>query len=505
MAYAPKLLTLPADRPWLTRAIAVLLGGLTTLVFAPFSLALLAPLLLMPLLFVSLTQAPREAAWHAFGFGFGLFLSGTYWIYVSVVIFGEAPVWVALLLMVGLALIMACWLFAAGYLTSFLAHGEPLLLVAVAPSVWVLVEWLRGWVATGFPWLAYGYSQVGTPLGSWAPAGGVYAASFAVVLCSAAVLAALFTDGRRRKVALLLAILPWFGGWLLAYVDWTREHDDPLTVTVLQAGVSQDRKWLPGLRQATLDFYRDQTRIARDSDLVVWPEVAVPSLLSRERAFVSQLASDARESGQTIMFGILEDVEERGERRVYNSVVLVDGEAPQVYRKRHLVPFGEYFPVPERVREWMRLMSLPYSDLAAGNAVQPLLETRAGIRLATMICYEDAYNGEQLYALPDAGLLVNVSNDGWFGNSIAAGQHLQIARMRSLEVGRPAIRATNTGISAFIDHEGRLLETGGQFAAVTMTGTLLPRTGTTPFAAFGNGPVVALCLLLLAATRRRAS
>jgi apolipoprotein N-acyltransferase len=224
--------------------------------------------------------------------------------------------------------------------------------------------------------------------------------------------------------------------------------------------------------------------------------VAIPSLLGRERGFVSQLQSDARESGQTILFGILEDVEERGEERIYNSVVLLDGERLQVYRKRHLVPFGEYFPVPDRVREWMRMMSLPHSDLAAGADRQPLLETRGGTRLATMVCYEDAYNGEQLYALPEAGLLVNVSNDAWFGDSIAAGQHLQIARMRSLEAGRPGIRSTNTGISAFIGHDGELLATGAQFQADTLTGTLTPRTGATPFVAAGNGPVVVLCLVL---------
>jgi apolipoprotein N-acyltransferase len=504
MTYAPKLLTLPADRPRLTRAIAFLLGGLTTLVFAPFPLALLAPFLLLPLLFVCLTQSPREAGWHAFWFGFGLFLVGTYWIYISVVIFGEAPVWVALLLMVGLAVIMAFWLFVAGYCTCYLAQGESLVLVAVAPAAWALVEWLRGWVASGFPWLAYGYSQVSTPLAGLAPVGGIYSVSFALVFGSAAILAAVVSDGRRRRIALALAVVPWVTGGLLSLVEWTRAEGEPLTVTILQGGLSQDRKWLPEMRQATLDFYRDQTRIARDSDLVVWPEVAVPSLLSRERAFVSQIEADALENGQSILFGILEDGEQRGQPRVYNSVVLVDGEARQVYRKRHLVPFGEYFPVPDRVREWMRMMSLPHSDLAAGEDVQPLLETHGGVRLATMICYEDAYNGEQLYALPDAGLLVNVSNDGWFGDSIAPAQHLQIARMRSLELGRPGIRATNTGISAFIDHEGRLVESGPQFTFVTMTGSLAPRTGTTPFAAAGNGPVVVLCLILLAAALRRA-
>ncbi len=503
MAYVPKLLTLPADRPRLTRTVAFLAGVLTTLVFAPFSLALFAPLLLLPILFVCLTQSPREAGAHTFWFGLGLFLAGTYWITISVVVFGQAPVWIALLLLLGLALIMAFWLFAAGYCMSYLACGEPLRLMIAAPAVWVLVEWLRGWVASGFPWLAYGYAQVGTPLAGWAPLGGVYAASFAAVLSSAALTAAFFSAGRLRRLAAAVVLIPWLAGGLIALVEWTSEEGEPLTITVLQAGLSQDRKWLPEMRQPTLDFYRDQTRIARGSDIVAWPEVAVPSLVSRERAFLAQIQEDARESGQTILLGILEDVEDRGERYIYNSVVALDGARLQVYRKRHLVPFGEYFPVPDRVREWLRLMSLPHSDIAAGADVQPLLETAGGTRLAVMICYEDAYNSEQLYALPEAGLLVNVSNDAWFGDSIAAHQHLEIAQMRSLELGRPGIRATNTGISAFIDHRGRVLAAGPQFEAVTLTHTLLPRAGTTPFAAAGNAPVIGLCLLLIAVLRLR--
>jgi len=503
MAYAPKLLTLPADRPRLTRALAAVTGAATTLVFAPWALAWAAPLVLLPLLFVCLTQSPREAGWHAFWYGLGLFLSGTYWIYISVVVFGQAPAWVALVLMVGLAVIMATWLFLAGYVIARFTHGEPLLLLAVAPAAWVLVEWLRGWVASGFPWLAFGYSQVDTPLAGWAPVGGIYAASFAVVFSSAGLLAALFTTGRQRGIAALACLLPWIAGAVLATVEWTQPDGDAFRATVLQAGLAQDEKWRPENRQATLDFYRDNTRIARESALVVWPEVAVPALLSRERAYVAQLQSDARESGQAIVFGVLEDVDDRGTRRIYNSLILLDGERQQSYRKRHLVPFGEYFPVPARVREWMRLMSLPHSDLAAGDDVQPLLAMPDGTRLAGMICYEDAYNGEQRYALPEAGVLVNVSNDAWFGDSIAPHQHLQIARMRSLEAGRPAVRATNTGISAFIGHDGELLSTGTQFRPVTLTGLVQPRAGATPFASAGNQPVLLLSLLLLAAVRLR--
>lgn len=498
MAYTPRLLTFPADHPRISRLLSFLFGALTTLAFAPFSLSLLGPLLLLPLLFMCVTLAPRDAAGNAFWYGLGLFLVGTYWIYISVVIFGQAPAWIALFLMLGMSIIMGFWLFAAGYLISYVTRGEPMRLIGVAPAAWVLVEWLRGWVASGFPWLAQGYAQADTAYAGWAPVLGVYGVSFAVVMSAAAVIAVIMCRQQQRVMAIGLVILPWLAGAVLTQIEWTEEDGDSLRVTVLQAGISQDQKWLPQNRQSTLDYYRSGTQAAHDSDLVVWPEVAVPSLLGREQLFVSQLQSIAQEGNTSILFGILEDVDNRGDRRVYNSVVLLDGERQQSYRKRHLVPFGEYFPVPEKVREWMKMMSLPHSDLAAGADVQPLLRTRDGTSLALMICYEDAYNAEQLYALPAAGVLVNVSNDAWFGDSIAPHQHLQIARMRSIETGRPGIRATNTGVSAFIDHDGELLNTGRQFQPETLTSVVQPRTGSTPFVDMGNWPLILLSLGLVA-------
>ena len=309
---------------------------------------------------------------------------------------------------------------------------------------------------------------------------------------------AVLTQGRQRWVALVLVLAPLLLGGLLKLVDWTEPVGTPVRSTLIQAGISQDEKWRAENLLPTLDFYRSTTWQASDSELIVWPEVAIPSLDDRVEPYIQALQADTLDTHRTILFGILEREESRGESKTYNSVVLVSGDSRQSYRKRHLVPFGEYFPVPAKVREWMRMMSLPHSDLSAGADVQPLLEAANGQKLAVAICYEDAYGAEQLYALPDASILINVSNDAWFGDSIAPHQHLEIARMRSLEVGRPTIRATNTGISAFIDHTGQLLETGAQFEAVTMTRDVQPRAGSTPYASLGNKPVIGLCLLVLA-------
>jgi apolipoprotein N-acyltransferase len=172
-------------------------------------------------------------------------------------------------------------------------------------------------------------------------------------------------------------------------------------------------------------------------------------------------------------------------------------EQRQFYRKRHLVPFGEYFPVPASVREWMKMQNLPYSDLAKGRDVQPLLTTANGTTLSIAVCYEDAFGAEQLYAFPDADILINVSNDAWFGESVAPYQHLQMARMRALEVGRYSVRSTNTGISAFIGPQGELLQTGKQFEEEIMTADIRSRRGTTVYADVGNWPILGLCFTIL--------
>jgi len=491
-------MSLPADRPAVSKLVFFLLGCLATLAFAPFGWHVLLPLLLLPFLYVCLVLSPRDAGWHAFWFGFGFFLSGTYWIYISVVVFGQAPAWIAVLLMLGLVLIMSAYVMLTGILISRLVHGEPWWLLVVAPCAWVLVEWLRGWLFTGFPWLALGYSQLDSPLAGWAPVVGVYGVSMMLMLSVAAVFVAIQARGRALWIAIGIALLPWVLGGILRTVEWTHPAGVELRATLIQGGIPQDRKWLTEQFRPTLDLYRGHTLSVPDSDLVVWPEVAIPSVTDRVEDYIATIEADARRNGQVVLVGILERVYERtGEARVHNSVIAVGGAARQVYRKRHLVPFGEYFPVPDSVREWMRMLSLPHSDLAAGDATQALLSTLDGTQLSVAICYEDAYGAEQLYALPDAGVLVNVSNDAWFGDSIAPHQHLQIARMRSLEAGRPAVRATNTGISAFIDHRGDVVEAGQQFRPVMLTMNVQPRAGATPYAATGNTPVVVLSLLVV--------
>ena len=493
MPIAAPIQVLVEQHPLLTRLAFFGIGALLMLTFAPFGHHWLALPLLLPVLTTCLRSVPATAARHCFWFGCGLFLAGTYWLYVSIHVFGQAPLWIAILLMVSLVVIMGWYYAATGWLISRLSEGSVLRLLLLAPAAWAIVEWFRGWFLSGFPWMSLGYAQIDSVLSGLAPVLGIFGVSAALVFSAAAALAAALH--RWRILWAGLAALPWLLGYGLQNVNWTHPAGAAVSTAIIQGGIPQDRKWLPSQFQPTLELYRAATFDGGDHELVVWPEVAIPALADQIDGYLRALQYELSQREQTLALGILE--RDAADERIYNSVLLLDGQSRQIYRKRHLVPFGEFFPVPDFVREWMRLMSLPNNDIVAGDARQPLLVTSGALKLAVAICYEDAYGAEQLYALPEASILINVSNDAWFGDTIAPHQHLEIARMRALEAGRYVVRATNNGVSAFIGPRGEILETGPQFEFLKMTRDVVPFDGLTPYARWGTWPVVMLCSTVL--------
>jgi apolipoprotein N-acyltransferase len=243
----------------------------------------------------------------------------------------------------------------------------------------------------------------------------------------------------------------------------------------------------------TLEKYRELSLMAAGSDIIVWPEVAVPNLYSSARGFLEAMQAELDMRGTTLVTGILRNHADGNER---NAVVAMTPE-PQFYIKRHLVPFGEYLPLPEFVLAWLRNLKIPFPDIGAGAQEQPLLRV-AGETIAVSICYEDVFGAEQRSFFPEATLVVNVANDAWFGESIAAEQHLQIARIRAAEVGRYVLRSTNTGVSAIIDPLGNLVHTGPKFEAALLSETVQGFTGATPYVRWGNYPVVMIVFAMLA-------
>lgn len=476
------------------RWLAALAGAVLPLSFAPFHFYPLAIVSAALLLALWDGQSPRESAWRGFIFCFAAFATGTHWIFISLHDFGGAPVPVVLVLMVGLWCLMASYTALAGYVSAHIAvASRALRWCLVWPAAFILFDWVRMWLFTGFPWFALGYSQLDGPLRGWAPVVGVYGLSFVTLALAGALLTAL-RGTRTDRIGVGVAVLIVAAATFAIYDrDWTVPADDTLEVRLIQGGIPQDRKWLPQQLEPTLRMYRDLTFAEPHPGLVVWPEVAVPAIAYQVREYLDEVDRQAAAQGMQVYLGVLTRDDVTGQYR--NSLIGLGTNNAQ-YHKRHLVPFGEFFPVPDMIRHWMRSAGLPNQDTLPGDDDQPPLPV-ADWSLAPSICYEDAFGTELHAFLPEAGVLINVSNDAWFGDSIAADQHLQIAQMRSLETGRETLRVTNTGITAMIGADGRIVSRLPQFETGVLHGEVRPRTGATPYVRSGNVPIIIICLLLI--------
>ena len=462
--------------------------------FAPLQWWPLAPLCLGVLFLCWQTDDARQAARTGFLFGAGVFLAGTYWLYHSIHVLGKAPLVLALFLMLGLVAIMGLYHALLGYLVvrGSLQRG-PLGWLVGLPFAWILMEWWRGWFLTGFPWLSLGYGQTDTWLGALAPVVGVYGISLAVAVVTGGLLAVLLGQRHEKILGVFVIAMIWSAAAMLERVQWTADAGDELSVTIVQPSIPQEKKWLPEMLKPTQDLYVSMTDGHWDSDLVIWPEAAIPELIFQVDGYLMQLRERILEEGNTLMLGIIDFEPDSG---TYRNTLLSLGPQVEIYYKRHLVPFGEFFPVPEFVRRWMRLQNLPYTDFEPGSHDQPPLHVK-GFAVAPSICYEDAYGTEQRVFLPTAALLVNVSNDAWFGDTIAPHQHLQISRMRAMETRRYMVRATNNGISAVIGSRGELLEVSRQFVPAVIDATVQPLSGETFYVRFGNWPLLVAGLITL--------
>ena len=493
---------------WRESFTALFAGLLLPLSFAPFGLFPLAFVSLALLFWLWRDMSPRQAFFSGYLFSVGYFGFGVSWVAVSMYRFGGMGVVLSLLATILFVLVLGAFPAMVGWLYrryfSMLSAAQRLLLVL--PALWGLLEWSRGWVMTGFPWLALGYSQTDSPLAGIAPVLGVYGISWLITLSAGLlVLARLQSVHRWRPLSALVLI--WLAALGLSQLSWSEPAGGAVTASLIQGNVPQNLKWRPEQRQPTIELY---TRLSREnwagSDIVIWPETALPAYYHQAERFLRGLAAEAREQGSSLMLGLPLRPPEAPEN-YYNSVVAVGGtaaEATQVYSKSHLVPFGEYVPLKSLLGGLLDILRVPMADFSRGDENQPPLAV-AGQQIAVSICYEDAFGEEVIRALPQASILVNVSNDAWFGDSLAPPQHLQMARMRTLETARPMFRATNNGISAIIDHRGQVTDRSPQFRVAVLTGSVQPQRGATPYVRWGNYPLLGVLFasLLLAFLLRR--
>ena len=476
--------------------VAFTLGAASVLGFAPFYLFPL-PIITLALLLYLWNQLKQRLAAFLVGFAFGLgfFGFGTSWIYVSMHDFGAMPA-----LLAGIATLLFCALFALypALTGSFLApiKTSPLSKqVLVFPAVWVLLEWTRSWIFTGFPWLALGYSQAPlSPLAGYAPLLGIFGVSFFGAL-SAGLLSLMIREHALRKRCVLLLVVIWLAGFGLKQIEWTQPSGAALEVSLLQGNIPQQLKWREDQLVSSLETYRRLVDKSA-SQLIILPETAFPLFYHHvPKIYLEKLTAHAMKNGGDLLIGLPERTDKD---HYYNSVLSFGGSPTQTYRKSHLVPFGEFIPLRPVFGWLLDVLQIPLLDFSRGSPEQRPLNV-AGQQVAVNICYEDAFGEEVIRQLPQATLLVNFSNDAWFGNSIAPMQHLQISQMRALEAGRYMLRATNTGVTAVINPRGEVLSQLPLFTTGSLQHEVWGYGGATPYVRWGNYAVLLLCVLAIAA------
>ena len=462
--------------------VAFVLGATTVFAFAPFEIFPL-PLLTLALLFGLWQRADSARAGAVLGFawGLGLFGAGVSWVYVSMHDVGGMAVPLAAVATMAFCALLAVFPAAAGFAYGKLRRGTGWRDAVLAAGVWTLAEWLRGWLLTGFPWLSIGYSQTPpSPLAGFAPLVGVYGVGLLVALLAA--LGGVAWRNWRWWLALLAICTLGIG---LRQIAWTEPVGEPVSISLLQGNIPQSIKWEPERLPLSIETYRRLAQ-AHPAQITVLPETAMPMLFD---AIPAEVLADLTRQGDVLIGSAIAS----GNGGYGNGAIAVSPKRSiQVYTKVHLVPFGEF--VPPGFQWFFGLVNIPMSGFTPGKRGQAAL-TVAGQRLAINICYEDLFGDELAAALPAATLLVNLSNTAWFGDSLAQPQHLQIARLRALETGRPIVRATNTGMTAAIAPDGTVVAALPPFVESALTVSVTGYQGSTPYARLGDATAVLLALL----------
>lgn len=470
----------------------LLLGSLMTLAYAPFSFWVLVPMSLT-LLFVTLRdKTPKEQFALGFSFGLGWFGVGVSWVHVSIADFGGLPLIGSLGLMA-----LLCGYLALFPAITFLLMGRYIrwqLWPLALPLCWLIMEWVRSWFLTGFPWLSLGYSQVSGPLAGWIPIIGETGLSALLI----AVCAALANTLIRRQIAQagVLIVAPLVSGWVLSTVDWVSPTDEYSDIAMVQGNIKQALRWVPEQDRPTMDKYQKMTEPLWDNDVIIWPEAAVPKIEPTAVRYLRMMDDIAASENSALITGIVNYNFET--REAYNNLLVlgkrqsddVKGhyryEHSNRFDKHHLLPIGEFIPMEQWLRGLAPIFDLPMSSFSIGDYQQANLVAN-GRHFAPAICFEIAFPRQiraNLYK--DTDFIITVSNDAWFGDSHGPAQHLEIAQVRALEFGLPVLRSTNSGITAFIDPKGKIQSRLPQFQAAVISDRVHHVTGSTPYRQFGD-------------------
>ncbi len=479
-----------------------LAGALLPLSLAPFYVYPIALLSLAGLFWAWQDATPRQAAWRGWLFGLGMFGVGTSWLYVAFHQFGGMNMVLSALMTLVFTAFLAGIIAALGWLLKRVMPVNMTArdMVLIFPLAWLGFEWFKTWFLTGFPWLEVGIGQVDGALAGYIPIIGVQGVSLLTAVIAACSLVA-WQEKSWRYFLPAAAIL--VGAVGLTLLTWTQPIGAPVKVAVIQGNILQSLKWDPEQAAKTLAVYRELTRDNWDADVIVWPENALPVFYHQAlETYLEPLAEEARKTNTEIILGLPYQVP--GTQDYHNSAVSLGGER-NFYHKQRLVPFGEYLPLASMLKGVIAFFDLPMSGFVPGAKGQALLKV-AGAPVGVSICYDDVYPSVIRETVPEARMLINLSNNAWYGNSLAPHQHLQIARARALEVGRPIIRSTTNGISALIDHRGKVIAQAPQLEQAVLRGKVELRQGSTVYVTYGRwilGGIIALMMGIWIIVRQR--
>ena len=478
--------------------VSFIAGAVLVAAFAPLEWAILAFISVAILFYLCRDANQKQAFWLGLAFGYGQFGVGVSWVYVSMHTYGGMPFWMGAIAVLLFAGILALFTGLACYVTARLFRFNQSHRIFAFAGFWVLAEWFRSWIFTGFAWLEVGVSQTPTWLFGLAPIGGVYLVSFSVVIV-ASCLVVLATHKNKLMpsivvVAIIVAIIG--SSWLSNQYEWSQDVGEPLNVGIVQANVPINEKWQPQYRDRVVGRLMamsqelQQQQAQSPLELIVWPETALPLYYQQtdELFWSSLVATDT-----ALLTGLVDQLEAN---QVYNAAILSCAGEQKVYRKRHLVPFGEYLPMRFMLNWLLDFLQLPMSDFSSWDKPQTL-QCGDKINLGLSICYEDAFANESRSNVGNATVLVNISEDAWFGDSLAPHQRLQMGQMRARELSRPMVRSANSGPSAFISHYGEVLASTPQFEPATLSFQVQPQTGDTLYKLYGNWIIWLIILLLV--------
>ncbi|WP_267256486.1 apolipoprotein N-acyltransferase [Coxiella endosymbiont of Ornithodoros maritimus] len=479
--------------------LALITGVILPLAFAPFNwfpIAFISPTILLA---VWLRSRPLVAWWRGCLFGFGFFGVGASWIYVSIHHFGNANVPLAVLITVLFVFILALFVAFQGLSFSLLFRKRKAVLTALFafPAWWVVWEWLRSILFTGFPWLFLGYSQINSPLKGFGPLFGIYDISLIVAFISGCIYLLVTSKKLSRKImCLILIILPFIVGWVLTFIPWAHPGSESVQVGLVQGNIGQRLKWDSDTLYSTLHTYYSETQKNWNNSIIVWPEAAIPIYPQQASFFLQSMDKEAKQHNTALITGI--PIYHEKTNKVFNGLMIL-GDGHGLYLKRHLVPFGESFTSSKICNLLMKYFDIPMSNLSPGPEDQEPTVVKA-IPFAPFICYEIAYPNEVLNHVSNKQFIVVVSDDSWFAGTIAPVQQLQIAQMRALETERYLLYSTNTGITAIISPEGKIVKSAPQNQRLVLNGQIKPVTGKTPLMSWNYYPVVGIIIVFLLLT-----